>query len=167
LLIDNPSLFFLGGPVDTLITDQAVPSCMFGRRYNLNCSFGFETERTKYKPGEPVCVTFSQFATDTSYTFLVDVDDVDIKYEDGKAIIRFTMPDHDVNVGYSCRNTMYRPTSGPGFLGFGGTEGEMKVVDDTEKKDEAPLQEGEWVCALCNARNFGKFCCECGSPRPK
>ena len=89
---------------------------------------------------------------------------MDIKYEDGKAIIRFTMPDHDVNVGYSCRNTMYRPTSG---FGFGDIDGEMKVVEDTEKKDEAPLQEGEWVCALCKARNFGKFCCECGSPRPK
>lgn len=140
---------------------------MFGRRYDLICSFGFETEKTKYKPGEPVCVTFSQFATDTNYTFHVDADDVDIKYEDGKAIIRFTMPAHDVNVGYSCRNTMYRPTSGSDFFGFGIIDGEMKVVDDTEKKDDAPLKEGEWLCETCKARNFGKFCTECGSPRPR
>ena len=81
---------------------------MFGRRYNLICSSGFETEKTKYKSGEPVCVTFSQFATDTSYTFHVDADDADIEYKGGKAVIRFTMPDRDVNVDYSCRNTMYR-----------------------------------------------------------
>lgn len=31
------------------------------------------------------------------------------------------------------------------------------------KKPEAP---GEWVCAECGAKNTGKFCMNCGKPRP-
>ena len=31
------------------------------------------------------------------------------------------------------------------------------------KKPEAP---GEWVCAECGTKNTGKFCMNCGKPRP-
>ncbi len=65
-----------------------------------------QSDRQYYEPGEPVRVTLSHFATDVSYEFYADADDMTVEYENMIAVIRFTMPDHDVEVSCTSRNTM-------------------------------------------------------------
>ncbi|MBO4797623.1 MAG: hypothetical protein J5494_02470 [Candidatus Methanomethylophilaceae archaeon] len=114
---------------------------------------GFVSEKTRYKPGEHVEVIFQWIATDTSYNFSVDADDVSMSCDGSRMFIKFTMPDHDVKIDYSCRNTMvYHPDPAKGLSPF-------------EMAEEPPPQSGEWTCECCGSRNTGKFCPECGSPR--
>ena len=131
--------------------------------HKLVYGWGFKSERTEYRKGEAVKVVFPYIATDTSYSFYVDGQDADMRYEDGVFVIRFIMPDHDVEVSYTSRNTMVCRGPGPDLY-------RMRPPDGSEKpatKEDVPLSEGEWACKCCGARNQGRFCCECGSPRPR
>ncbi len=131
--------------------------------HKLVHGWGFESERTEYRTGEAVKVVFPYIATDTSYSFYVDGKDADISYEDGVYVIRFFMPDHDVEVSYTSRNTMVCRGPGPGFFSMNPPGGAERPAP----KEDVALPEGEWACELCGARNQGRFCCECGSPRPR
>ena len=78
----------------------------------------------------------------------------------------FSMPCHDVKIDYTSRNTMmYDPTAHPDLFGT-DPHAENEHDGDREPANKAPLSEGEWDCKLCGNRNKGKFCSECGSPRP-
>ncbi|MBR4226472.1 MAG: hypothetical protein IKR86_06855 [Candidatus Methanomethylophilaceae archaeon] len=130
----------------------------------------FFSEKEKYRKGEPVRVMFPFVATDTSYNFFADADDVHVECDGSTAVITFTMPDHDVAVSFSCRNTMMldrtpgKMTMGPsmahGFSEVGGSS------EEPARTDDALLSEGEWECA-CGAKNKGRFCSECGREKPE
>ncbi len=112
----------------------------------------FVIEKEEYEPGEPVRARFPWLATDTSYQFFIDAEDVREEYVDGEMVFLFTMPDHDVNMSFTSKNTMmYEPMQ----------------VPPKSLGEEVPLSEGEWLCKICGNRNSGRFCCECGSVRPK
>ncbi|MBQ7548519.1 MAG: hypothetical protein IJT03_02310 [Clostridia bacterium] len=80
------------------------------KTYKLNIEgTPFSSERTTYRPGEKVVVYFSMIATDTDYSFWSD--DVsfqqDYKVSQGY-IFTFGMPEHDVTLHFSARNSMIR-----------------------------------------------------------
>ncbi len=136
-------------------------------KYKLINNGHFFCERTEYEPGEPVTVLFLWMATDTSYEFFIDADDVKQEYVNSRMEFRFTMPCRDVAMSYESRSSMMMgPGAFPGFPGMGAPAGKERH-DDAESSDGAPLSEGEWVCECCGDRNKGRFCSECGSPRPK
>ncbi len=74
---------------------------------------GFESEKTKYAPGENVTVRYDMFATDTDYRFYSD----DVEFEqsfDGGYVLTFVMPEHDVTFNVESRNSMeYDPDARP------------------------------------------------------
>ncbi len=135
----------------------------------------FFSEKKEYEAGEQVKVTFPFLATDTSYNFFVDADDFDVEYEGCTAVIRFVMPDHDAEVRFSSRSTMennpvpwFSLTDMDFFknvsIGNGAPE-KMDRVPDCPPEVLSP--DDEWICKLCKAKNYGRFCCECGSQRPE
>ena len=78
-------------------------------KYELILDPGFEADETFYAEGEKVKVYYNIIATDTDYRFYTDSDDVDlsIDYSDKKGyIIKFRMPDHDVELHLDSYNTM-------------------------------------------------------------
>ncbi|MBR3573960.1 MAG: hypothetical protein IKN97_02155 [Lachnospiraceae bacterium] len=78
-------------------------------KYELILDCGFEADETFYAEGEKVKVYYNIIATDTDYRFYTDSDDVDlsIDYSDKKGyIIKFKMPDHDVELHVDSHNTM-------------------------------------------------------------
>ena len=82
--------------------------------YKLICHDCFMSRKKEYAEGEAVEVIYPYIATDTSYKFQVDAEGVDISYEGCKAIIRFFMPAHDVEISCFSRNVMtYNPVSDP------------------------------------------------------
>ena len=122
--------------------------------------FGFVSKKVMYEPGESVEVIFNAVMTDTSYTFKVNVDDYKVDRTNGSIVyISFIMPEHDVEVTYTCQNVMmYHPdTNGlPGMMGYMGNK------ESTEDVNMGILE--EWICPVCNSSNRGRFCTECGTP---
>ena len=127
------------------------------RKYRVSFeSSGFKTAKTIYAPGDAVEVSY-MVATDTDYRFYSDDVDFDQDYDWQKGVIlRFTMPEHDVKIGVSSRNSMTaepfanQPPEEPGPVDSGGE-------DDSGRK---------WYCPECGTENYGKFCTECGKARP-
>ena len=65
-----------------------------------------------YKAGEEVELIFDLVASDTDYTFYLDgkSEGLDVHGTGNSFIIRFTMPDHDIKLNYSEKNSMeYQP----------------------------------------------------------
>lgn len=61
-----------------------------------------------YKSGTTVELFFDLLATDTDYTFCLDGarDALDITWQNNGYVIRFVMPEHDVKLDFSTRNSM-------------------------------------------------------------
>ncbi len=70
-----------------------------------------------YRAGETVTVYYNRIATDTDYTFYLDSAYLPVDYDSSKGfIIRFAMPEHDVKLSMSMKNTMeYDPDSAAVF----------------------------------------------------
>jgi uncharacterized protein YfaS (alpha-2-macroglobulin family) len=79
-------------------------------KYRLNLDgYGLKTEKKEYRPGEEVRVTFNIIATDTDYKFTLDCDDVKMKQDytpQEGYILTFGMPEHDVTLKVTSRNSM-------------------------------------------------------------
>jgi len=66
----------------------------------------FKGAKSAYKEGEKVTLYFPFIATDTDYSFFVDGERINPGYEESKGyVIEFTMPAHNVTVGYSSVNS--------------------------------------------------------------
>ena len=145
----NPS----GGSGWDHVCSDAIKQNPSDGRYQVKFSNSFmhaKGGQVFFAPGEQVEVECGAVASDTSYQFSINAPDV--KYEYGSIIkITFTMPEHDVMI--SLGSTPY----GPPMNLF---ENQMR---EFASKD---MNSGEWKCLRCNARNTGKFCTECGSPKP-
>ncbi|MBR4504330.1 MAG: hypothetical protein IKP20_05105 [Candidatus Methanomethylophilaceae archaeon] len=137
-------------------------------RYKVKFDPCFISEKTEYEPGESVTVKYPYIATDTSYNFFADADDVRVDCDGCVATIRFTMPDHDVEVSCTSRNTMRPDFTDESFMNI--FKNGLPNVDGGQERvfppsSEAELPEGKWECKCCGAINGGKFCSECGSPK--
>ena len=67
----------------------------------------FKNASDSYRAGEKVEIYYPFIATDTDYSFYFDGEKMNPDYEEGKGyIIKFTMPEHDVSVEVSSKNTM-------------------------------------------------------------
>ena len=146
------------------------------KKYKLNCpeskyGFGLISEKYEYEAGEEVLVIYNCVATDTSYSFKVDADDV--KYEYGSDIrIKFIMPEHDVSIECSSRNVMmHRPEQAPNigvmkapvinsFMG-------INEMNNAMKKAAVQVKATDKFCRSCGTKFSGneKFCRDCGTPR--
>ena len=117
---------------------------------------GFKTAKTMYAPGDAVEVSY-MVATDTSYNFYSDDVDFDQDYDWQRGVIlRFTMPEHDVKIGVSSRNSMIaEPYANQ-------PPEEPKPVDSSGEDDSGK----KWFCPECGTENTGKYCSECGVARP-
>lgn len=67
----------------------------------------FENAKSSYRAGQTVTLYFRNIATDTDYSFFVDGEVFNAGYDEKNGyVISFTMPAHDVKVGYTSRNSM-------------------------------------------------------------
>lgn len=70
----------------------------------------FSGAEDSYMEGDTVELSYELIATDTDYTFFVDGQAVNAKWNVKKGyIIKFTMPDHDIEVYCTQRNSMMNP----------------------------------------------------------
>ena len=67
----------------------------------------FRGVKKSYAAGERVTVYYPFIATDTDYLFFIDAESVNYQYDDKRGfVISFIMPDHDVSLTYTHRNSM-------------------------------------------------------------
>lgn len=72
----------------------------------------YENAKETYAAGENVELYYKFIATDTSYHFYLDGENINYCYDDKKGfIISFVMPEHDVKIECVTKNTMiYDPS---------------------------------------------------------
>lgn len=82
----------------------------FGKRYHVDYhgqEYAFTGAKKTYAAGQKVKLKFDLIATDTDYSFYVVGAEHTVQWEPKNGyVIRFTMPEHDVEVYYDSRNTM-------------------------------------------------------------
>jgi len=67
----------------------------------------YDGAKDSYAPGKEVTLRYTLIASDTSYAFYLDGEELDVEYDSNKGyFIRFTMPDHDVCLECVTKNTM-------------------------------------------------------------
>lgn len=101
-----------------MILGVSVMFTLFGcgkPKYKLHFEgYGFQSSKTEYAAGEQVTVYYDLIATDTDYRFWLDDESVKLKqvYDDRHGyVFTFTMPDHELTLHVSSRNSMeYIPT---------------------------------------------------------
>ncbi|MCR5742097.1 MAG: hypothetical protein K6F92_00010 [Lachnospiraceae bacterium] len=79
------------------------------KKYAVTADCGYNFNKKMYAPGENVEVVYGLVPTDTDHYFYADSPDVLVKtsYEDRKGyVVSFTMPEHDVKLLVSKRNSM-------------------------------------------------------------
>ena len=91
----------------------SVMFALFGcgrQKYKLNLDgYGFKSSKTAYAAGEKVTVYYDLIATDTDYRFWLDDESVKLTqdYDDRHGyVFTFTMPDHELTLHMSSRNSM-------------------------------------------------------------
>ena len=123
---------------------------------NFRC-YGFQSDRYFYEPGEKVVVTYFMVSPNVSYTFGGNVDDLTWEY--GSPIkLTFTMPDHDVELTLKEQIPLADPCGQANAASGYATP----VTASTPSVGSA----AEWICPTCQTKNTGKFCYECGNPKP-
>ena len=126
---------------------------------------GFNSEKQEYEEGEQVKVTYFPLGTDTGYSFHADADDVVVQQQGDVATITFTMPAHDVEV--TCDSGSVMGAGVPNndlFMGMGFGFPGMVMPGMPVSAPEETVIDKEWICPNCQAKNSGRFCCECGTP---
>ena len=74
--------------------------------------------RDTYKVGEKVKLTYYLIATDTDYSFYLDGKRINPDYKEGKGfILKFTMPDHDVQLECRAVNSMVKTVDDESLTG--------------------------------------------------
>ena len=69
----------------------------------------YKNAKDEYRAGEKVTLNFWMIATDTDYSFQLDGAELVRDYDREKGfVLSFTMPDHDVVLHCSSRNSMLR-----------------------------------------------------------
>ena len=67
----------------------------------------YSNAKDRYKAGSKVTLYYELIATDTDYTFTLDGEPVNYSYNTEKGfVIEFTMPDHDVVLECTTKNSM-------------------------------------------------------------
>ena len=71
----------------------------------------YSNAKSSYRAGQKVTLYYEIIATDTDYSFTLDGEDLDFRYDEKKGFkISFTMPDHDVKLCCGSHNSMmYEP----------------------------------------------------------
>ena len=87
---------------------MALLLCGCATKYKVICDeIMFHGLKNGYKAGEKVEVSFDALATDSITEFWLDDEQIYCTYDEARGcIISFTMPDHDVTLDYTIRNTM-------------------------------------------------------------
>ncbi len=63
--------------------------------------------KSSYRAGQEVTLYFPYIATDTDYSFYLDDEKLKVSYDDKKGfVISFTMPEHDVKLQMTSKNSM-------------------------------------------------------------
>ncbi len=86
----------------------------------------FVGAKDSYRAGATVklCYPEKYIGTDTDYSFVLDGENVNADYQQGKGfIIRFTMPDHDVTFGVRSVNSMVYVPDSSATLTFSSFDG--------------------------------------------
>ena len=68
--------------------------------------FAYQNAKESYRAGTKVKLIFDCIATDTDYFFYLDGEPVDFTYEDNCFVITFIMPEHDVVLDFTTKNSM-------------------------------------------------------------
>ena len=110
--------------ISLLIAGGMIMLGLFGcgtKKYNVDyCGMKdcFEGAKDSYKAGEEVVVYYGLIATDTDYSFYLDGERINTGYSEGHGFeIKFTMPEHDVELRCESVNSMvYVPPIEPGTL---------------------------------------------------
>lgn len=82
---------------------------MFAQKYKVNYNprkSCFSNAKDSYRAGEQVTLIYPFIATDTDYRFSVDGADYRVDYTGRGYELSFTMPDREVSVNVSWRNSM-------------------------------------------------------------
>ncbi len=83
---------------------------IFAKKYKVDyCGekFAYKNAKDEYRAGEKVTHYYWRIATDTDYSFWLDGAELSRDYDAKKGfILSFTMPEHDVTIHCSSRNTM-------------------------------------------------------------
>ncbi len=78
-------------------------------KYKIGLTGGLKSPKEYYQEGETVRVVLDLIATDTDYSFDVEGAEFSVTYEKEGYVVTFNMPDHDVKVSYTTKNTMHIP----------------------------------------------------------
>ena len=130
-------LFFLG--VSMMFT-------LFGcgkPKYKLHFDgYGFQSSKTAYAAGEKVTVYFDLIATDTDYRFWLDDESVEMNRDYSERhgyVFTFLMPEHDLTLHVSSRNSMeYIPSISVSFQNE-VEEADVWVLPQTEENRKTSL----------------------------
>ncbi len=85
---------------------------LFGKKYKVDyCGRKFEYKNAKdeYRAGDRVTLYYWMVATDTDYSFGLEGAELSLGYDARKGyVLSFTMPENDVKIHCSSRNSMLR-----------------------------------------------------------
>ena len=125
---------------------------------------GFRSSKHEYEAGEEVEVVYYLLASETSYTFDANVEDLEKTYENGNVVLRFIMPTHDVTITLESGSIMmYRPEGYNGLAGFGmGMMNTVGIVPTNTNSEEKEIKNGaeDKFCRICGEKriNHAKYC---------
>ena len=124
-------------------------------KYKLHFEgYGFQSSKTEYAAGNQVTVYYDLIATDTDYRFWLDDESVELKqdYDDRHGyVFTFTMPDHELTLHVSSRNSMeYIPTVSVSFQNE-VEEADVWLLPQTEEN----LKTSRWGTPIAGALEKG------------
>ena len=80
-----------------------------GHKYRVeyDCKDFYSNAKDYYRAGTKVKLYYELIATDTDYSFCLDGESIDFDYDENRGfVIEFIMPEHDVKLECSTKNSM-------------------------------------------------------------